>query len=173
MGEPMRIVDLAREMIRLSGLELDRDIEIVFTGNRGGEKLDEKLFNDGEQVVGTTHPKIAMAVRRPLPRALLRQELARMREALDAADVDEALRLARDLVRVTAGPAAAPAVAAAPPVSGTTAPQAPALASRSAPGRGGPATRPQAAAATGRLADARGRPRGGARRRRFTPVGPP
>ena len=71
MGEPVRIVDLAREMIRLSGLEPDRDIEIVFTGNRGAEKLDEKLFNDGEQVVGTTHPKIAMAVRRPLPRSLL------------------------------------------------------------------------------------------------------
>ena len=85
MGDPVRIVDLAREMIRLSGLDPDRDIEIVFTGNRGAEKLDEKLFNDGEQVVGTTHPKIAMAVRRPLPRALLRQELARIREALDAA----------------------------------------------------------------------------------------
>ncbi len=67
MGDPVRIVDLAREMIRLSGLEPDRDIEIAFTGNRGAEKLDEKLFNDGEQVVGTTHPKIAMAVRRPLP----------------------------------------------------------------------------------------------------------
>ena len=67
MGNPVRIVDLAREMIRLSGLEPDRDIEIVFTGNRGAEKLDEKLFNDGEQVVGTSHPKIAMAVRPPCP----------------------------------------------------------------------------------------------------------
>jgi FlaA1/EpsC-like NDP-sugar epimerase len=102
MGDPVRIVDLAREMIRLSGLEVGRDIEIVFTGNRGNEKLDEKLFNDGEQVVGTTHPKIAMAVRRPLPRALLRQELVRIREALDAGDIDQALHLAGDVVRLAA-----------------------------------------------------------------------
>jgi len=122
MGAPVRIVDLAREMVRLSGLELGRDIEIVFTGNRGGEKLDEKLFNDGEEVVGTSHPKIAMAARRPLPRALLRQELARLREALDAADVDEALRLAGDLVRVAAAP---PAPASAAPASAAPAPTTP------------------------------------------------
>ena len=113
MGDPVRIVDLAREMIRLSGLVPDRDIEIVFTGNRGAEKLDEKLFNDGEQVVGTTHPKIAMAVRRPLPRALLRQELARIREALDGHDLDEALRVAHAVVQL-AGPAGA-APPATPP----------------------------------------------------------
>ena len=120
MGDPVRIVDLAREMIRLSGLEVDRDIEIVFTGNRGNEKLDEKLFNAGEQVVGTTHPKIAMAVRRPLPRALLRQELTRIREALDAGDIDQALHLAGDVVRLAApageprgGEGAAPAAAPA------------------------------------------------------------
>jgi FlaA1/EpsC-like NDP-sugar epimerase len=104
MGEPVRIVDLAREMIRLSGLEVGRDIEIAYVGNRGGEKLDEKLFNDGEDVVGTSHPKIAMAVRRPLPRPLLRQELARIREALDAGDVDQAIRLASDVVSLSAPP---------------------------------------------------------------------
>jgi FlaA1/EpsC-like NDP-sugar epimerase len=100
MGEPMKIVDLAREMIRLSGLDPDRDIEIVFTGNRGAEKLDEKLFSAGEQAVGTTHPKIAMAVRRPVPRAVLRQELSHIREALARHDVETALRLAREVVRL-------------------------------------------------------------------------
>jgi FlaA1/EpsC-like NDP-sugar epimerase len=110
MGEPVRIVDLAREMIRLSGLEPGRDIDIVFTGNRGGEKLDEKLFNDGEEVVGTSHPKIAMAVRRPLPRSLLKRELERIRAALTGHDVDTALELAHDLVRpATPAGAAAPA----------------------------------------------------------------
>jgi FlaA1/EpsC-like NDP-sugar epimerase len=108
MGDPVRIVDLAREMIRLSGLVPDRDIEIVFTGNRGAEKLDEKLFNDGEQVVGTTHPKIAMAVRRPLPRALLKQELTRIRVALDEHDLDEALRVAHEVVSLTGPAGAAP-----------------------------------------------------------------
>jgi FlaA1/EpsC-like NDP-sugar epimerase len=102
MGEPMKIVDLAREMIRLSGLEPDRDIEIVFTGNRGAEKLDEKLFSAGEQAVGTTHPKIAMAVRRPVPRSVLRQELSRIREALAGHDIETALRLAREVVQLAA-----------------------------------------------------------------------
>ena len=105
MGDPMKIVDLAREMIRLSGLEPGRDIEIVFVGNRGNEKLDEKLFNVGEQAVGTTHPKIAKAVRRPLPRALLKQELARIREALDRHDIETVLTVAHEVVRL-AGPAA-------------------------------------------------------------------
>jgi FlaA1/EpsC-like NDP-sugar epimerase len=114
MGEPMRIVDLAREMIRLSGLEPDRDIEIVFTGNRGAEKLDEKLFSAGEQAVGTTHPKIAMAVRRPVPRSVLRQELSRIREALARHDVETALRLAREVVQLAAPSGAAPASGAAP-----------------------------------------------------------
>jgi len=116
MGEPVRIVDLAREMIHLSGLEPERDIEIVFTGNRGGEKLDEKLFNDGEEVIGTTHAKISMAVRRPLPRSLLKQELARIREALDARDVETALGIAHDVVRLRA-PAAAAAGAPGEPSS--------------------------------------------------------
>ena len=57
-------------------------------------------------MVGTTHPKIAMAARRPLPRALLRQELARIREALDAGDVDQALHLAREVVQLTTPTAA-------------------------------------------------------------------
>jgi FlaA1/EpsC-like NDP-sugar epimerase len=113
MGNPVRIVDLAREMIRLSGLEPDRDIEIVFTGNRGAEKLDEKLFNDGEQVVGTSHPKIAMAVRRPLPRALLRQELARVRTALDEHDLETALSLAHEVVHLAAPAGEAPPAHAA------------------------------------------------------------
>ncbi len=112
MGDPVRIVDLAREMIRLSGLEPDRDIEIAFTGNRGAEKLDEKLFNDAERVVGTTHPKIAMAVRRPLPRSLLRQELTRIREALDEHDLEKALRLAREVVHLDAPAGEAPPAAA-------------------------------------------------------------
>ncbi len=128
MGDPMLIVDLAREMIRLSGLEVGRDIEIVFTGNRGNEKLDEKLFNEGEQVVGTTHPKIAMAVRRPLPRALLRQELARIREALDAGDIDQALHLAREVVQL-ATPAAAGDLGHAPAPAGTPSAPSPEVAS--------------------------------------------
>ncbi len=58
MGEPVRIVDLARDLIRLSGLEPDVDIPIVFTGARPGEKLAESLLTDVEQREMTSHEKI-------------------------------------------------------------------------------------------------------------------
>jgi len=58
MGDPVRIVDLANEMIRLSGLEAGRDIEVVFTGARPGEKLFEELRYDDEDTQPTTHPKV-------------------------------------------------------------------------------------------------------------------
>jgi FlaA1/EpsC-like NDP-sugar epimerase len=62
MGEPVRIVDLARDLIDLSGLEEGRDIDIVYTGLRPGEKLYEELFVIGEQNQRTTHVKIFIAV---------------------------------------------------------------------------------------------------------------
>ncbi len=58
MGEPVKIVDLATTLLRLSGLEPNRDIPIVFTGLRPGEKLFEELKLEGEGVKATTHPKI-------------------------------------------------------------------------------------------------------------------
>ncbi len=61
MGESVRIVDLAKNMIRLSGLELGKDIEIVFTGLRPGEKLYEELLNEKESTIATHHPKILKA----------------------------------------------------------------------------------------------------------------
>ena len=58
MGDPVKIVDLAKNLIRLSGKELGVDAEIVFTGLRPGEKLHEELIVEGEDVSGTTHPKV-------------------------------------------------------------------------------------------------------------------
>ena len=58
MGEPVKIVDLAQDLIELSGLEVGRDIEIVFTGMRPGEKLHEELFISGETYRRTEHQKI-------------------------------------------------------------------------------------------------------------------
>jgi FlaA1/EpsC-like NDP-sugar epimerase len=58
MGQPVKIVDLAKDLIRLSGYEVGKDIDIVFTGLRPGEKLFEELFIKGEQYEPTQHEKI-------------------------------------------------------------------------------------------------------------------
>ncbi|PCJ66434.1 MAG: hypothetical protein COA58_06560 [Bacteroidetes bacterium] len=61
MGESVKIVDLARKMIKLSGFEEDKDIKIKFTGLRPGEKLKEELLGDKENTIGTHNPKIMVA----------------------------------------------------------------------------------------------------------------
>ena len=66
MGEPVRIVELARAMIELSGLDPDRDIDIEIVGRRGGEKLHEQLFNPYERSRPTVAEKILLAEREPL-----------------------------------------------------------------------------------------------------------
>jgi len=58
MGEQIRIADMARNLIRLSGFEPDQDIPVIYTGLRPGEKLFEELMLDGEGLKSTTHPKI-------------------------------------------------------------------------------------------------------------------
>lgn len=58
MGQPVKIVDLAKDLIRLSGYEVGKDIDIVFTGLRPGEKLFEELFIEGEQYENTQHEKV-------------------------------------------------------------------------------------------------------------------
>ena len=65
MGEPVKIVDLARQMITLSGFRPDEDIDIVFSGVRPGEKLFEELRTEGEDIEPTVHPKIRIWKSRP------------------------------------------------------------------------------------------------------------
>ena len=75
MGEPVKIVDLARELIRLSGYA-ESDIGIEFTGLRPGEKLYEELLADGEHTLPTPHPKLRIAKSRAAPDAAWMQDLA-------------------------------------------------------------------------------------------------
>ena len=67
MGEPIRIVDLATDLVRLSGLELGRDIEIRYTGIRPGERLYEEPFFCHEEVLPTGHPKILRTTNNQIP----------------------------------------------------------------------------------------------------------
>jgi FlaA1/EpsC-like NDP-sugar epimerase len=89
MGEPVKIVDLAREMIRLSGKEPGKDVEIEFTGVRPGEKLREDLWGVGEVVEPTVHPKISRATRAQIDAAWLEDELAELERLVDAGDTLE------------------------------------------------------------------------------------
>jgi FlaA1/EpsC-like NDP-sugar epimerase len=71
MGEPVRIHDLAEQMIRLAGKHADGDIAIVYTGLRPGEKLFEELFHPLENYCATTHAKIFLAQHREVSWELL------------------------------------------------------------------------------------------------------
>jgi FlaA1/EpsC-like NDP-sugar epimerase len=85
MGEPVKIIDLARQMIRLSGKD-ESQVPIVFTGARAGEKLHEVLWNEGEFVGPTSHPKIMRAARPAIDSAWLNDELAELERLVEDGD---------------------------------------------------------------------------------------
>ncbi|WP_426664004.1 polysaccharide biosynthesis protein [Rhodanobacter aciditrophus] len=91
MGEPMKIRDLAEQMIRLAGKKPGSEIPIVYTGLRAGEKLFEELFHPLEQYSATTHAKIFLAQHRQVPWELL-QAMMHKADEMVATDNDEELR---------------------------------------------------------------------------------
>jgi FlaA1/EpsC-like NDP-sugar epimerase len=82
MGEAVKIYDLALKMIKLSGLELNRDIEIVVTGLRPGEKLYEELLSSNENTIKTHHPKIRISIMDELNGNRLRMKIDELSELL-------------------------------------------------------------------------------------------
>jgi len=98
MGEPVRIVDLARQMIRLAGLRPDRDIKLKFVGLRPGEKLHEALFHDAEAPVPTANPALRLAAPRASDYAVLARSLDELEEQARAGFFDRTLHLLQRLV---------------------------------------------------------------------------
>jgi FlaA1/EpsC-like NDP-sugar epimerase len=98
MGEPVKIVDLARELITLSGFRPGEDIEIEFTGLRPGEKLFEELSIEGENMVATRHPKIAVWKNIPKDRETLRTGIERLLKVAHSQDRSQIVRILKELV---------------------------------------------------------------------------
>ena len=89
MGQPVKILDLARQLIELSGFVPDRDIRIEFSGLRPGEKLFEELSYRGEQITGTRHPKIMRLLCNPPRHEIVRASLLNLVALADDLAPDE------------------------------------------------------------------------------------
>ena len=88
MGEPVKIVELAEQMIRLSGQDVDA-VGIEFIGARPGEKLHEELWGPGETVVATAHPKIRRVSGPVVDSLWLEDELTDLARLVDAGETPE------------------------------------------------------------------------------------
>lgn len=98
MGEPIRIYDLAVDLIKLSGLKLDEDIKIEITGLRPGEKLYEELLMDEEGLIGTKCEKIHVGKPIDIDYVQLKQSLKELSEVLKSPDVDNLISMVRKIV---------------------------------------------------------------------------
>ena len=98
MGEPVRIVDLAKQMILLAGLRPGRDIDIQFTGLRPGEKLFEEVLHESEALAPTAYAGILLAAPRTADRALIARAIDELAAAARAGDDVECLAIIRRLV---------------------------------------------------------------------------
>lgn len=83
MGKPIKIHDLAKKMIQLSGKKVGIDIKIEFTGLREGEKLYEELLNETEKVIHTHHPKIKIAQVSPIPYFIIQERIEMFKTLLE------------------------------------------------------------------------------------------
>jgi FlaA1/EpsC-like NDP-sugar epimerase len=99
MGEPVKIIDLARSMIRLSGKDPDKEITIDFIGVRAGEKLHEDLWGDDEHVAETEHPKIKRATRASIDGLWLEEELSELGRLVAAGETLDVVSRLSSMVR--------------------------------------------------------------------------
>ena len=93
MGKPVKISDLARQVIRLSGLQPDGDMKIVYTGLRPGEKLYEELMHETENLLPTEHPGLMVAQPRFVQLKAVQNQIDNISEAARKGDAEEVVRL--------------------------------------------------------------------------------
>ena len=98
MGKPMRIVDLARDLIRLNGLEPEKDIPIEFIGLRPGEKLYEELITEGEGIVETDHKKIMVLHGNSFNRKILETKIEELLSISSTYDTDSIKKKLHEIV---------------------------------------------------------------------------
>ncbi|KQT54163.1 hypothetical protein ASG43_00585 [Aureimonas sp. Leaf454] len=98
MGKPVKIIDLARNVIKLSGLKPEIDIQIVFTGLRPGEKLYEELFDTQERLAPTRVDGIFSAFPRTIEWAVLQRIIDEMKRLIELGDAPRALRLLKSTI---------------------------------------------------------------------------
>ena len=98
MGESVKIIDLAKKMIKLSRLELGKDIEIVYTGLRPGEKLYEELLNNKENTLPTHHPKILIGKTRVYHSEEVRDLIAGLIAAFEKNEIEETVKWIKKMV---------------------------------------------------------------------------
>jgi FlaA1/EpsC-like NDP-sugar epimerase len=98
MGEPMRIMDMAQNLIRLHGLKPEVDVQVEVVGLRRGERLSETLLMDEEELLPSGHEKVYRVKSPDMDRAAFRRDLERLRELVSSRDRETALRLLKRMV---------------------------------------------------------------------------
>ena len=98
MGTPVKIADLARNMIKLAGYEPDVDIKIVYTGLRQGEKLYEELLNTKENVIPTDYKKIFVAKTREYDYASVSEKVLELKEKARLSEADVSVKIMKEIV---------------------------------------------------------------------------
>ena len=98
MGKPIKIYDLARQMIRLSGNDPEEDIKINIIGLRPGEKLYEELFHESEEYSGTKHPKILLAESRKVSWEQFSNQLDELAQACEENNLNQIIALLKVII---------------------------------------------------------------------------
>jgi len=99
MGEPIRILDLAKDMIKMSGFEPDKDIAIVFTGPRPGEKLFEEILTAEEGTIATQNEKIFIAKLSEVDSAELEKKINELKKGMETMQNREAIKYLKSMIK--------------------------------------------------------------------------